>query len=120
MRRWITAPALALAVVATACGGAERSGDVHAGTAGPDAVRVTLHDDEFTPATLKLPAGEEVTVEITNEGSNAHNFTVDRLDLSTGTKTSGDVMTATFTAPDGTTGFHCTFHPGMTGTIVAT
>jgi hypothetical protein len=34
--------------------------------------------------------------------------------------TSSQVMTATFTVPDGPTEFHCTFHPGMTGTIVAT
>jgi plastocyanin len=119
MRLWITASVLAAAIVATACS-VERSGDVHAGATDPDAVRVALHDDEFAPATLKLPAGEKVTVEITNEGSNAHNFTIDRLDLSTGTMTSSQVMTATFTVPDGTTEFHCTFHPGMTGTIVAT
>jgi plastocyanin len=120
MRLWIVAPVLALAVLATACDSAARSGNVHTGTAGPDGVRVTMHDNEFAPATLRLPAGEEVTVEITNDGSNQHNFTVDRLDLSTGTMSSGGVMTATFTVPDGTTEFHCTFHPGMDGTIVAT
>jgi plastocyanin len=28
-------------------------------------------------------------------------------------------MTATFTVPNGRTEFHCTFHPGMRGEIVA-
>jgi plastocyanin len=119
MNRWITMAAVALAVVATACS-TEPSGDVRAGAAGPDAVELTLHDDEFAPTTLELPAGEKATVEVTNEGSNTHNFTIDGLDLSTGTMTSGGVMTATFTVPDGTTEFRCTFHPDMTGTIVAT
>jgi plastocyanin len=119
MNRWMTAPLVALAIAATACR-AEASGDVQTGIAGPGAVRVTLHDNEIAPTTLELPSGEKVTVEITNKGSDAHNFTIDRLDLSTGTMTSGDVMTATFPVPDGTTEFHCTFHPGMSGTIVAT
>jgi hypothetical protein len=65
MRLWITASVLAAAIVATACS-VERSGDVHAGASDPDAVRVALHDDEFAPATLELPAGEKVTVAIRN------------------------------------------------------
>jgi plastocyanin len=79
-----------------------------------------MHDDEFAPTRLELPAGEQVTVEVTNDGSNQHNFTIDSLDLSTGTMSGGDVNTATFTVPDGTTEFRCTFHKDMTGTIVAT
>jgi plastocyanin len=99
MKRWIVAPMVALAVVVTACSSTPRSGNVHAGSGGPDAVEVTLHD---------------------NEGSNQHTFTIDELDLSTGTMKSGDVVTAMFTVPDGTTEFQCTFHSGMNGRIVAT
>jgi plastocyanin len=119
MKSLIVAPVLAVAVVATACG-PPASGNVHAGTGGPDAVRLAMHDDEFAPTRLELPAGEQVTVEVTNDGSNQHNFTIDSLDLSTGTMSGGDVKTATFTVPDGTTEFRCTFHKDMTGTIVAT
>jgi plastocyanin len=118
MRVWVFTSVVAGAILAAACNGAERSGEVHDGTGGSDTVRVTLHDDEFAPSTLELPAGEEVSVELANEGSNQHNFTVDDLDLSTGTMSSGDVTTATFTVPDGTTEFRCTFHPGMHGTVV--
>jgi plastocyanin len=79
-----------------------------------------MHDDEFAPDGLQLDAGTDVQVEVRNEGSQGHNFTIDSLDLSTGTVEPGSVVTATFTVPNGTTEYHCTFHPGMTGEIVAT
>jgi len=97
----------------------ERSGDVHQGSAGPDAVEVVQHDDAFEPEALHLEAGTEVDVEVRNEGSDGHNFTIDALDLSTGTVEPGHVVTATFVVPNGTTEYHCTFHPGMRGEIVA-
>ena len=121
MKLWSRACVIALAVAATALTGCarERSGDVHRGPAGPDGVEVVQQDDAFEPETLHLDAGTEVDVEVRNEGSNDHNFTIDSLDLSTGTIEPGDVMRATFTVPDGTTEYHCTFHPGMRGEIVA-
>ena len=94
----------------------ERSGEVHDGVAGPDAVEVVQQDDAFVPDALRQ-AGTEV--EVRNEGNDAHNFTIDALDLSTGTIEPGHVMTATFEVPNGTTEYHCTFHPGMRGEIVA-
>src|SRR5262245_31268438 len=120
MRLWsrTSIVVLALMLLAVAACSRERSGDVHDGSAGSDAVRVTLRDDEFDPATLERDAGTEVSVEVRNEGSDGHNFTIDDLDLSTGTVEPGQVVTATFVVPDGTTGFHCTFHPGMSGEIV--
>jgi plastocyanin len=54
-----------------------------------------------------------------NEGSFGHNLTIDELDRSTGTVEPGQVVTATFVVHDGTAKYHCTFHPGMDGEIVA-
>ncbi len=96
----------------------ERSGDVQEGPGDPDAVQVTMRDDEFAPQTLRLDAGTEVSVEFRNEGGQGHNFTIDELDLSTGTVEPGKVVTARFVVPEGTTGYHCTFHPGMHGEIL--
>jgi plastocyanin len=121
MRPWFHTPLIGLAVVLvtlTACS-RERSGDVQDGPAGSEAVDVVLHDDEFDPDVLQLQAGTEVTVEVRNDGSYGHNFTIDALDLSTGTIEPGQVVTATFEVPDGTTGYRCTFHPGMNGEILA-
>jgi plastocyanin len=121
MRLWSLAAivTLGMTVVALTACARERSGDVHEGATGSDAVEVVLQDDAFVPETLHLEAGTEVNVEVLNEGSNGHNFTIDALDLSTGTVEPGQVVTATFTVPIGTTEYHCTFHPGMRGEIVA-
>jgi len=121
MKLWSRASVVVLVVTVVALTGCarERSGDVHEGSAGSDAVEVVQHDDDFEPEALHLEAGTEVDVEVRNEGSNDHNFTIDALDLSTGTIEPGRVMTATFVVPNGTTEYRCTFHPGMRGEIVA-
>lgn len=111
---------IGVAIVAFAGCAREPSGDVRSGPGDANAIEIVMDDDAFGPDRLRLEAAREVTVEVTNEGGNGHNFTIDELDLSTGTVEPGDVMTATFTVPNGTTVFRCTFHPGMDGEIVAT
>ena len=119
MKAWsrTSVVALAIVVVALSACSRERSGDVRDGEAGADAVEITLQDDAFAPAVLELQTGTDVTVEVRNDGSYGHNFTIDALDLSTGTVEPGQVVTATFEVLAGTTGYHCTFHPGMNGEI---
>lgn len=120
MKAWSRRPVIVIAIVVlalTACS-RERSGDVRDGETGADAVEITLRDDAFAPAVLELEAGNDVTVEVRNDGSYGHNFTIESMDLSTGTVEPGQVVTATFVVPDGTTGYRCTFHPGMDGEIV--
>jgi plastocyanin len=91
---------------------------VAAGSATGDAAKIqAAGGNRFTPATLKLPAGKEVTIEITNTDDRAHDFAIEAADLNTGTIEAGAAATATFTVPGGTTEFVCTFHRGMTGTI---
>jgi len=87
MRLWSRAAIVTLGVTVvtlTACA-RERSGEVHEGAAGSDAVEVVVQDDAFVPDDLSLKAGTGVDVEVRNEGSGGHNFTIDALDLSTGT-----------------------------------
>jgi plastocyanin len=111
---------LALAVLLALVGcSRERSGDVVTGPGGPDAIDVVMEDSRFVPETLELDAGAEVEIEVRNDGAAQHNLVVDHVDLSTGTVSPGDVVTVSLTVPDGTTGFRCTFHPGMDGEIVA-
>jgi plastocyanin len=106
-----------IAVALAACG-AQASGDVHAGPGGPDAVAVVTRDNSFEPARLELASGEEVEIEVTNEGGTTHDFTVESLELSTGPIDEGAVATATFTVPEGETTFVCSVHGGMDGVIV--
>jgi plastocyanin len=111
--------ATALGVALAACSNSsDPAGNVAAGPATVDAAKIEAADgNRFTPKTLKLPAGKAVTIQITNTDDAAHDFAIEAADLNTGTIQAGAVATATFTVPEGTTKFKCTFHRGMTGTI---
>src|SRR4029453_14897930 len=109
----------ALGVALAACSNSsDPVGNVAAGPATGAAAKVQAVDgNRFTPASLELPAGEQVTIQVTNSDDAAHDFAVEAAGLNTGTIQGGAVATATFTVPEGTTKFKCTFHRGMTGTI---
>jgi len=108
----------ALGALAACSNSSDPVGNVASGPATRDAVKIEAVDgNRFTPATLELPVGEAVTIEITNTDGRAHDFAIEAADLNTGTIEAGAVATATFTVPEGTTEFVCTFHGGMTGTI---
>ena len=93
------------------------SGDVSAGPASGEAVSVVARDNVFEHTTLAIEPGSEVTVEVTNEGDQAHNLVIEEIDLSTGTLEPGDVAAATFVVPDQAVTFFCSFHPDMTGRV---
>lgn len=117
LRAVITVTALGMALAACS-NSSDPVGNVAAGSATGDAAKIQAVDgNRFTPKTLQLPAGEAVTIEITNADGRAHDFAIEAADLNTGTIQAGAVATATFTVPEGTTEFVCTFHRGMTGTI---
>jgi plastocyanin len=108
----------ALGALAACSNSSDPVGNVASRPATGDAARIEAVDgDRFTPRTLELPVGKAVTIEITNTDGRAHDFAIEAADLNTGTIQAGAVATATFTVPEGTTEFKCTFHRGMTGTI---
>lgn len=110
-----------LALAVAGCGETPpQSGDVTLGPADGDAITIAAVDNAFEPASVEAAAGEQVTIEVTNEGGSAHNFVVDDLDISTGTLGSGEVATVTLTVPDGGVEYVCTLHGGMRGRIAAT
>lgn len=119
MKRLLVVGLVAGAGLLAACGRAvEAKGDVSQGPAPADAVEITMTDNEFTPARVHAAAGEEITLELTNNDDTPHNLVIEELDLSTGTIDSGEVATATLTMPDSEVEFVCTFHGGMKGTLV--
>jgi nitrite reductase (NO-forming) len=122
VRSRILARVVAVTVLGVALAACSNSSDpvgsVASGPATATAAKIAAADgNRFTPATLELPAGEKVTIEITNTDDAAHDFAIEAAGLNTGTIQGGAVATATFTVPEGTTEFKCTFHRGMTGTI---
>ncbi|CAN5893222.1 hypothetical protein BH23ACT12_BH23ACT12_10790 [soil metagenome] len=113
----LTAAALAVALMAGCAGGVEKAGNIKAGPAAGDAVKIEAGDNFFKPEALTLEAGEQVTVEINNSGNRPHDWTIDELTVSTGVMSAGEVANATFTVPGEDVKFVCTLHRGMEGTF---
>ncbi len=98
---------LLLGLVLTACSSSSSSGS------GSNSVNVTMTDFKFDPATVNVTAGQKVTVNLKNNGSVAHTWTVMKTPI-TGSYTDanasdvlfssdqvqpGSTKTVTFTAP---------------------
>ncbi len=47
-------------------------------------IEVVMTDFQFTPNTFTVPAGEEITLTIINNGAVVHNFVIMKLDTSAG------------------------------------
>lgn len=119
----------ALAIVAalslSACGGSDDAAESGSASGSADAAGSTIElsgiDNEFEPTELEVVAGEEITVNFTNDGETVHTFTSDELGFDTGNVEGGDSKTVTFTAPEEEVEFVCTIHADsddMVGTIV--
>jgi plastocyanin len=74
---------------------------------------VTIVDFTFDPATIEVSG--ETTLTITNNDTAAHTFTLDD-DSVDEEIPAGESVDVTVNVSE-TTGFHCTFHPQMTGSI---
>jgi plastocyanin len=82
-----------------------------------DEIELELDDFYFEPTFVKGAPGENVTVDLTNEGDTAHTFTSDALGADEEVDP-GDSSSVTVTLPaDGAVEFHCRFHAsqGMKG-----
>lgn len=86
-------------------------------TGQPAAVTVKETDQlRFVPESVTVKVGD--VVEWVNSGSVPHNVTFDAYpSLTSPTMNGGDRHEVRFTRP-GTYQYHCTFHPGMNGTVV--
>ena len=131
--RWMTliAGVFALALVLAACGGDDDGGETTGPTAtgstgatgetegggggggGGGGTEIVIEGFAFNPSTITVSGPTEVTV--TNNDTAPHTFTLDdgSVDLALG---GGETGTATVDVSE-STGFICTIHPSMTGTV---
>ncbi|HEU0293725.1 MAG TPA: cupredoxin domain-containing protein [Anaerolineales bacterium] len=65
---------LFMSMVLAACGGGQPS----------TTIDVTMTDFQFTPNTFTVPAGQEITLNVLNNGAVVHNFVVMKLGTSAG------------------------------------
>jgi plastocyanin len=90
-----------------ATGATEETGSTGGGTS------ITIAGFAFDPNTITVSGPTEVT--ITNDDDTTHTFTLDD-DSVDETIEAGATATVTVDVSQ-TTGFHCTIHPQMTGTV---
>jgi plastocyanin len=97
---------------------------------GDGGLSVVMDDNFFDPDAITVPVAQEVTINLTNEGSAIHNMQIAGADNEYGTDddavsdpeivNGGDQATVTWLTPDaaGEIDFRCEYHPDqMTGTI---
>ena len=124
-----TSAALGLVLVLTSCGngppdlgaaggggGGATVGKAATTLPGSPKVKVDATTDlKFNPNSSTLKIGD--VIQWTNSGGVPHNVTFDSQQaLTSQTLQQGDTWAAQFTVA-GTYAYHCTFHPGMDGTI---
>ena len=128
-----------LAFVPIACGGDD---DDDAEGAGPTEIEASMEEFHFTPAEWTVPAGEEVTIELRNEGTVEHEWVILQQVVTITAETDlpeteeelladfvywedevepGESKTVTFTAPEaGTYQVICAIEGHFTGGMVGT
>jgi plastocyanin len=120
--RWLRllAGVFALSLVLAACGGDDDGGEETGGggeTAetggGGGGTSITIAGFAFDPDTISVSGPTEVT--ITNEDDTAHTFTLD--DGSVDEEIAGGASATVTVDVSESTGFVCTIHPQMTGTV---
>ena len=103
---------LSALLIFSACSGSSEPAEDSSGDTQEVSVDASISavDNEFEPTELALAAGEEVTVEFTNDGDGIHTFTSEELGFDTGNVGPGESAQVTFTAPEQETPFVCTIH----------
>ena len=103
----------AVVVAAGGCGGSGGSyGSGPSNNPGSTSKQISVKDNVFEPTATTVPVGSSVTW--TWQGSQLHNVTFNDGEKSPNQSTGG------YTRLFGTAGaypYHCTNHPGMTGTV---
>lgn len=90
-------------------------------TVSGDEIKVEMDDFYFEPTIIKGDPGAKVKVELDNEGSNTHNFSIDAQNVNQ-TVNSGEDGDVEVTIPSsGQVEFYCAFHKsmGMVGALEA-
>jgi len=98
-------------------GGGGGGGNIGSKVTGAAAAASVKQTDElkFSPTSSSIKVGD--VVQWTNSGSVAHNVTFDDFpSVTSDTMNGGDTFEVKFTKA-GTYPYHCTFHPGMEGTL---
>jgi plastocyanin len=84
---------------------------------GSTSTTLTMQNIAFSPTSLSVATGS--TVDLDNEDSVTHTFTIDGQDVDV-TVDGGTTGSAPIDLAAGSYDFHCKIHPSMTGTLTVT
>jgi len=111
----LLATVFSVALLLAACSSDDGTdGSTDTGDGGGDET-MTIADFAFDPNTLTVPAGEDVTIQVTNDDDVEHSFTLDDDSVSQDVE-GGETQAVTLNLSEGI-GWHCEYHPEMTGTV---
>ncbi len=104
----------ALTLAAAGCSSDSSTTDTGGSAGGGSAAQtITIKDFTFNPSTLTVSGS--TTIEVTNDDDTEHSFTLDDDSVSQDVQP-GTSETVTID-PAASIGWHCNFHPTMTGSI---
>ncbi len=111
---------VSLGFVLSACSSSRGNNGGGGGSGGSGSgLTLTIQGFAFHPDTLTAPGGQQATITITNKDAVTHSFTLDQGGVSRDVPPGQTVeVTVPFPA-SGSAGFHCRFHPSITGTLTA-
>jgi plastocyanin len=113
---------VALALGAAACGGGSGGSSTGGSGGGSSAKELELDDDYFQPKTIEGVPGQTITLELKNEGSNEHNFTLTDQGVDRDVEAGEDAKVTVTVPQSGSLTFYCKYHRsmGMTGKLQVT
>jgi len=112
---------LLVAVILASCSGGGTSGTTTttAGTGttagGGTSVQIIMNNRSYDPKTVTIGLGGTVTW--VNQEALRHDVVADNGEFNSGLFGEGETFSFTFSAA-GTYPYHCSIHPGMTGTVI--
>jgi uncharacterized cupredoxin-like copper-binding protein len=116
----VVSPAAASSPVASPAG-ASSPAATQPSAGGAQTVNLEMVDIAFKPTTLEIPANTDSVVHITNTGTTAHDFSIDKLNITTGDVAPGASIDVKINAPAGEYTYYCNVPgheaAGMKGTL---
>ncbi len=114
---WFTVlAALALASgLLAGCGGSSTPATTAGGTAADNAAQVIMTNRSYDPQEITVKVGDTVTW--VNQDAPKHDVVADNGEFKSSLFDKGQSFSFTFTKT-GTYPYHCSIHPGMTGTVI--
>jgi uncharacterized cupredoxin-like copper-binding protein len=116
----VASPVAASSPVASPVG-ASSPATTPATAGGAQTVNLEMIDIAFKPTTLDIPANTDSVIHITNTGSTAHDFSIDKLNITTGDVAPGATIDVKINAPAGEYTYYCNVPgheaAGMKGTL---